>query len=443
MIIRQITERRREARKRKKKLFRSFSIFLRLLIICLVLVGIFFLVKFCVSRFTVTKVTEVIEAHITEVPFTVSSRGIIVRKEKIYTSTLEGSLHQIVSEGQSVKKDGAVAKVYNYQLELSLKKRKIDLKKEGILSLLYLKRDISRRKIEDELFIYGLNNEIDTLREVLLTSDLKEARRLEKVIEEIVNKRQELVRQKKKYKSEVNARVQVLQKEYSHINNSLGTEVSCLLSAENSGIVSYYFDGYEGIFTPATVLENPMWDMPEIELSPVKIRDGQKILLGGPVFKLVEEPWYILTRVPSDKKDYFESKDDRIILLPDLNMQMVGSIEKIYDRGYNEPEILVVISTDNKDKTFLSKRELSLDILLTKVSGVVLPITAKVEKYGEVGVYVIEDEKLKFYPVRVKFEDKDQFVVVNLKEGVLVLPDARNFNEDTKIIIDKQVKNNQ
>jgi len=287
-----------------------------------------------------------------------------------------------------------------------------------------------------------LNGKVDELRTVLLDSNIDEAEKTEKLIKEIVLKRQELVKQKKKYKSEINATLQILQKEYSHINTSLGTEVSCELYTETEGIVSYYFDGYEGYFSPDVILENPDREVPDIELTPVKIRNGQKISAGGPVFKLVEEPWYILTRISGDKKDYFESGEERIILLPELNIQISGFIEKIYDKGYNAPEAVIVISTDHKDETLLSKRELALDILLTKVSGVALPITARVEKYGETGVYTIEGDRIKFYPVRIKFEDKNQFVAVNIKEGTLIIPDARNFTEDTRIIIDKQVNSN-
>ncbi len=78
----------------------------------------------------------------------------------------------------------------------------------------------------------------------------------------------------------------------------------------------------------------------------------------------------------------------------------------------------------------------SMEILLSKVNGVSLPKTSRVEKNGEVGVYIVDrDKKATFSPVRVKVEDGNQFIVEGLKDGALVIVDSRDITEGMAVTV--------
>ena len=436
MIIRKISERRRKARKTRRKILKWAIITSRLILVLLVVFLVFLLVKFSLSRFIPARSTSVLEARFTEVPFTISCRGLVFRKEKIYTSSLEGVLHQIATDGQNVKKGDVVAKVYNYELETTLKKRRLEIKQNGVKLQLSRFRHLTRWKIEDSNLVFSLNKKIDKLRENLLNFKIDDSRIIEKEIEEIVLKRQGLKEEQRKYKMQISNKIDILDKENENIINTLQKSVSLVFTAEYDGVVSYYFDGYEEKLSPDSILKSPLWESPKIEISPMKVRNGQKVGAKSPVFKLIELPYFILTRVASDNKDYLETKEDRVILFPEYHTQISGSVEKVYDKGFQSSDLLVVLSSKQMENPLLIQREVSMEILLSKVNGVSLPKTSKVEKNGEPGVYIVDrDKKAKFFPVRIKVEDTNQFIVEGLKDGAVVIVDARNITEGVPVTV--------
>ncbi len=377
-----------------------------------------------------------VEAHFTEVPFTISCRGLIFRKEKKFTSGLEGVLHQIATDGQKVKKGDTVAKVYNYELETTLKKRRMEIRQNGVKLQLSRLRHISRWKIMDRILIFSLNKQIDKLRENLLNFKLDESKSIEKEIEDVVLKRKALKEEHRKYQMEMSNKIDMLDKENGNIINTLQKDVSLNFAAEYDGVVSYYFDGYEEKLSPDSMLKSPLWETPKIELSPIKIRNGQKVAAGAQIFKLIELPYYILTRVSSDNKDYLETREDRVIMFPEYHTQIAGSVEKVYDKGIQSSDLLVVLASKQMENPLLIKREVSMEILLSKVNGVSLPKTSRVEKNGEVGVYIVDhDKKAKFLPVRVKVEDGNQFIVEGLKDGALVIVASRDITEGMAVTV--------
>lgn len=436
MIIRKISERRRKARKTRRKILKWAIITSRLILVLLVVFLVFLLVKFSLSKFVPARITDVVEAHFTEVPFTISCRGLIFRKEKIFTSSLEGVLHQIATDGQKVKKGDTVAKVYNYELETTLKKRRRDIKQNSVKLGLSRFRHLSRWKIRDSSLVFSLNKKIDKFRENLLNFKIDDSRIIEKEIEEIVLKRQELKEEHRKYQMEMSNKIDILDKENGNIINTLQKDVSLNFIAEYDGVVSYYFDGYEEKLSPESILKSPLWETPKIELSPMKIRNGQKVGASSKVFKLIELPYFILTRASSDNRDYLETREDRVIMFPESHTQIAGSVEKVYDKGVQSSDLLVVLSSKQLENPLLIKREVSMEILLSKVNGVSLPKTSKVEKNGESGVYIVDpDKKAKFFPVRVKVEDGNQFIVEGLKDGAIVIVDARDITEGMAVTV--------
>ena len=436
MIIRKISERRRKARKTRRKILKWAIITSRLILVLLVIFILFLLGKFALSKFIPARSIAVVEAHFTEVPFTISCRGLIFRKEKIFTSALEGVLHQIATDGQKVKKGDTVARVYNYELESTLKKRRMEIKQNGVKLHLSRFRHLSRWKIMDNTLVFSLNKKIDKFRENLLDFKLDDSRSVEKEIEEIVLKRQGLKEEHRKYQMEMSNKIDMLVKENGNIINTLQKDVSSNFTAEYDGVVSYYFDGYEEKLSPDSILKSPLWTTPKIELSPMKIRNGQKVGTGSQIFKLIELPYYILTRVSSDNKDYLETREDRVIMFPEYHTQIAGSVEKVYDKGLQSSELLVVLASRQLENPLLIKREVSMEILLSKVNGVSLPKTSRVEKNGEVGVYIVDhDKKAKFLPVRVKVEDGNQFILEGLKDGALVIVDSRDITEGMAVTV--------
>jgi len=397
-----------------------------------------FVIRLVVIRFIPPKSIQVIKAQITEIPFTVNSRGIIFRNEKSYNSSLEGIIHQVIPEGGKVKKGEVVAKVYNYELETELKKRRLEIKQESLKSHLFLLRHGSRIKLRDKILIAELDNNISLFREKLLSFKLDDAKGIQKKLDELVLKRQELNEEKRTYQSEIANKIKILEKENINIYRSLEKDVSYVFMADCDGVVSYYFDGYEGKLSSDTILKTPLWETPKIEINPQKIRNGQRVQARTPVLKIIEEPCYILTKVSSDNRDYFESKEARVILFPEYHTQISASVEKIYDKGYHSPELLVVLA-GQAIPSLLTKREISMEILLSKVSGVALPKSSKVEKNGEVGVYIVDKYgKAKFFPVSVKIEDASQFIVEGLEDGAIVIKDTANIKEGMEVKVEEQ-----
>jgi hypothetical protein len=73
--------------------------------------------KFALSKFIPPRGIAVVEAHFTEVPFTISCRGTdFPERKKFY---LDGRfITSDSTDGQRLKKGDPVAKVYNYNLKV-------------------------------------------------------------------------------------------------------------------------------------------------------------------------------------------------------------------------------------------------------------------------------------------------------------------------------------
>jgi hypothetical protein len=238
------------------------------------------------------------------------------------------------------------------------------------------------------------------------------------------------------------ARIGILDKENKNIGTSLDKNVSGNFLAEKDGIVSYCFDDYEGKLSPGIFFKEPFGDFSKFEDKSTNVRNGQLIDGEIKIFKLIEEPLLLVAKVPLDKKDSFQTGEDRVILFPVINSQACGTIEKVYDK-ISKDDIIILISLKQFEKVITSKRTLDMDIILSKTSGIVLPSTAKVEKYGETGVYIVEKDIARFKPVRITEEDAKQIIVDGLKENALIIADGRNIREGTKVIIKSKVRSNE
>lgn len=154
--------------------------------------------------------------------------------------------------------------------------------------------------------------------------------------------------------------------------NSLGGAFTQIPAAE-SGIVTYYQDGYEGK-TPDELTEA---DFDEKAYSSVSLKTGEVIQAGTPVYKLITSDYWNLVLPLSEEDAGRLQADTRVTLnLPNVTHVVYGDIEVIQ----NGDAYFANITLDKMMVNYCQQRYVKVEIVMSRQEGLNIPNSAIVEK---------------------------------------------------------------
>lgn len=183
-------------------------------------------------------------------------------------------------------------------------------------------------------------------------------------------------------------------------NRHIVTVGSTEVYSDEIGIVSYYYDGYEGKLNSDGIEKLTEEFFSEYKSSAGMQKAAEKNAEAGDVvFKIVDRTkWYVVFWVEEDEAEtfvlgtsvtaIFDEEDDVKMTVSALNKQ---------GKQYQ-----VVLSTDRIYKDFDKLRTTKCAILANSNSGIILKTDSIVEKDGVKGVYVIDKYgKENFTPIQI------------------------------------------
>ncbi len=363
---------------------------------------------------------ESVEMGAINVPATIE--GIIIREEKVVTSTREGTPVYYFTDNQRVAKNKVICAV-----EDSAKVEKIETEIDNIDRNII---DIQKNRTDISVFsddIKNIEKEIESAFDgaayKFLSGDISGVYAMKDRVKTQIDSRTNI------WIAENSQSLSELQSQRLNYETQLGENKS-LIRNDASGIISYRTDGFESTFTPENMGEITKENF-KMNYETSYIRRSEDVNEGDPLFKVVSSNiWYIAAYIDEaecagwqvgDEKEFYTSIDDE---------EMELSVE-IHSMLAGDRESLVIFKTDKNILDFIGERKLSFKINEDKYEGfkipneaiiersfLKIPVECVIESVGETGVIKKDNETDTFVNVSVARYDEEFAYVLQSMDGI-------------------------
>ncbi len=193
---------------------------------------------------------------------------------------------------------------------------------------------------------------------------------------------------------------------YNELRSQLGDRVAIQggYQSESSGILSYYVDGYEGIFTPQSMENLKFEDVARFNIEQENLVRAEAYS-QEPIYKICDNDiWYLMTWVSRGNVSKYEPGKDVIVYLP--KGEIKAKVHNILPDGERWK---VILSTNRYYIDFVERRKLGATVLTSDYKGIIIPNESISSIDEQIGVYVInkKDEKV-FTPIKVYATDGEE-----------------------------------
>ena len=187
--------------------------------------------------------------------------------------------------------------------------------------------------------------------------------------------------------------------------------------SDMKGIVSYYHDGLETVYTPETMttLTSAALSKEKQEANPVKKAVSGEAASGDAVFKIVDnQKWYLLCWLKKDAAARYSEGRNITVDFQDgksgkESTQLKMHIDSMTVQG---DETMLIMSCNRHYEDFDQYRMKKCTLIASSVSGIFLETDSIVEEEGQKGVYVVDKlGNYNFTPVRILSSEGDVTVV--------------------------------
>jgi putative membrane fusion protein len=326
---------------------------------------------------------------------------LIVRDEKIVKSTSEGNIKYYAEEGEKVEKYYKICEIYTSDVN--------DKDREKIKELSSRIDDIEDSKNTlFEVDVDKLDDEIDILindiRNARIQGDFVKVNGLRSSLENKINKKRRISGDK----SFSGANLEKLQGEKSKLENKIKNSILEINSPE-SGIISYYIDGYEEILTPHNLGKLEYKIIQSMDDTSDKLK-YEKVIYNQKIFKITDNTaWYTVIITDFDDADTF--KLGRQISIDILDARIKG---KIIDKLHDETKSFIIVKTNQYVSGFNKIRKANLNIVKEQYEGLKICKDSIIEKEDQMGVYVLNvNRKAVFKPIKVLGYNDDYAIIRN------------------------------
>lgn len=372
-----------------------------------------------------------------------SLNGLIVRNEKVYLSSKQGTLYYIADEGEKVSKGGDICIVADVNETERIKQETYQIdnniynKQEKREDLSYYQDDL--HELDEEIVAIAQDYYVDinnnTIQHVI-TARQKLANSIDKRTNLYTAETVDAIKADKEKKS-------ILYKQLSNIKT--------IEKADVTGTVSYIIDGSEEKLSIDKVDKLNYSDFKslynDISNSNYLLADSL-IEKNMPIYKLIlQDEWQIITYIDKEKAHLFKEKD-----MVTLNFYENGDVNLRFSLKKKVQEengkIKLVFETDERLKDFLTLRKMNFKIG-EKYEGIKIPLQAIVERSlikipsdylirqnENYGVMRKRNDKIEWVKVSVQYEkDNDTYILQEIGNASNILLNDEIQHPESKAVI--------
>ncbi len=184
--------------------------------------------------------------------------------------------------------------------------------------------------------------------------------------------------------------------------------------SQQKGIVSYYYDGLEGVYTPEnmqTITEADL-ELTDEEKQTYAVRECSQgtVESGSPIFKIVDnKEWYLVCWLSAAEAEDIEAGRSITVEFDD-EKQLKMKVMQVNPQGQNRQ---LILSCNRYYEKFDSIRSGTCRLIKSSKSGIIVDSDSIVEEDGQKGVYVMSKQldEASFVPVKVLLSHGDKTVV--------------------------------
>ncbi|MDR0987380.1 MAG: hypothetical protein LBL98_06805 [Ruminococcus sp.] len=341
--------------------------------------------------------------------------GIYIRDETTIPrdpSITGGVLKYIVADGGKVAADSVVAEVYKSKEDIETSNSIAKLETE--IEILREQQNPGATAIAQPEFISSLIN--SAYQSVLIAgssddlSPLTDARTDLRTLMGIYN----IVT---KAETNYQPKIEEISRQLSYLQSRLNPPIGQITSG-NSGYFISRTDGYENSLTPADI---PLLTADRINY----IIDNQTANLSyaDSVGKLVSGYSWKMVGLINPESASFKTDSIVTLKLPENDVSVEVTIDAIIETA-NPNERIIVLSCDEFREEFASKRVVTADLVLNDFTGIRVPRSAiRFNAANEMGVYILQGEKVSFKKVSPLFETPDYIISSSPDNSYITLYD--------------------
>ena len=341
------------------------------------------------------------EARYTVSDEKILSDGYIFRDETVLYTSVDGILNSYYNEGEHVKAHSAVACVYSgaysdVSEQLNVIDKKLDLLKKSNITL---GAEAYDTKYTDK----QINQLYYLICEKISVGDFEYAKEKTEELLVLLNKREIITNKRLNFNNEIAF--------YESQKQSLTGAGATPADTVKTKIPGYYYsstDGYETLFTVQT-LENITLD--EFKLlsksSPVKSGDDGRYAAG----KIVgDHDWYIVCTADKMSASEFTQGTKYSIYFPyEAGMMLEFTHERTVSSP-NDEEAVLIFRTNTVPEGFSFERRQKIEITYKATEGIRIPSGALHFSNGEQGVYILDDNVIRFIKTDIIYEGDGYYI---------------------------------
>lgn len=346
---------------------------------------------------------ETIVAEKGDLENTIRAEGIIVKDEKLYNATLDGSVSYYYEDGTKVKQGQLIASLNTDSNSVQINKQiaeidaAINSKKKNTEGVAVLTKE-SLTSYENEIQASILNSDLNNMYNIVEQADNNGI----------------VIANHGTYDSyDVNQ----LEDMKKNLEKNISTNKVPYYSAK-AGIITYKIDGLEDEYkiedvynlTPSSTLKREYTISDKLQKETVSSNEV--------ILKIVRNfDYYIAATVDNEKAKLFtENKYIKTRIYSDGQQHEVwGFIKKI---NYGSEQSVLILYFDDYFYKIYDKRYVDLELITDIYEGIKINSKSLIEKDGMTGVYVQDASNIiKFFPVEIIGMDED-YAVVSIGEYV-------------------------
>lgn len=410
-------------------------LFRRILIAVLSVLAVIYVVYLLVSsNFDMYPTENAVQVTVTD---TIYSDGFIIRDETLIDNSSSGVLSYSLSDGEAVKANGEIAKIYSNDSDAA-SQSKADLLEETVNSLKSLKNINAGNTIGIDTINNDINNGLISFYNLVNKNDVtKIGSNINSLISSI-NQHQVFTGKTDNFDAEIAQ----IESQITTLRNSSGKSIGTI-TAPKAGYFSAHCDGYENSIKFTDIDKIKLEDLENVKKSDVAAS------VAGKVVSDVE--WYIACKVTADEATELNLWDgDATVLFSNASSETIpASIERVYQES-KDSDGLLVLKCNYVNSDLIDTRIEPIEIGLGTYSG--LRISKKAihddivtktttdengnkhtEEKKVQGVYVLYGSEMNFKQISIIYAD-DDYVICDTNPDSNVL-----FNGETVSLYDKVI----
>lgn len=341
----------------------------------------------------------------------------ILRDESVVYSEDYGKITYLVSEGERVTKGTPILELYKLGFDENMIK---DLNEIQIKIKNYQQENILKNIIDNDL--NQINNQIDAqtfkINQYIKNNEENKVQLVERQIKALMIKRQNYLQKTIEADDYLN-NLYEKEKEANIRIQAYKTSVN----AEDSGVISFYFDGCENLLGMDKLDQLTSSDVKNIisKTVPIKTTEAK---VQRPIYRIINNyKWYLLLADTSEV-EFLINNEYNISFDTNSNRIYKGKIIKI---NKTDKKNLVIIEMLEDIGSLVSDRNIGVTIS-KKTNGFIIPINALEKRGKQNGVFIMNQSNKSFVSIKILTQNKKYAIIE--EEGIDKL-----LTQNTRIVV--------